>query len=111
MEVGDGSIKTIALRGVKDNLAKAGVCISPQCVPGRSWMLSEKGRQLAEASIPVFLDDLDRTILSALALTPMRQLALSRRLETCSLTTKRRTGLLISHGLVETGRRQAFRDH
>jgi hypothetical protein len=90
-------------------LAKAGVCISPQCIPGRSWMLSQKGRQFAKASNPVFLDDLDHAILSALAVTPLRQLALSRRLETCSLTIKRRTGLLISRGLVrQAAPRQPF---
>jgi hypothetical protein len=89
-------------------LADAGFCIGPKCDARARWELSQKGRQLAQASNPVFLDDLDRTILSALALTPLRQLALSRRLETCSLTTKRRTGLLISHGLVRQGAAKRF---
>ena len=46
------------------------------------------------------IDDLDRQLLTALALTPKRQLQLVREVETCSLTIKRRTGLLIERGLV-----------
>lgn len=97
-----------ALTGVREprvssrltKLAKHDLTQSPQCVPGRSWMLTQAGKALAMNGQPL-IDDLDRSILRALALAPKRAIALKLRLETCSLTIKRRTGLLIERGLIE----------
>jgi DNA-binding MarR family transcriptional regulator len=80
-------------------LAERGLTASPMCVPGRAWALTEEGRKLAEAGSRGPLDDLDRQVLRLIALAPMRQLQLVRETETCSLTIKRRTGLLIGRGL------------
>jgi hypothetical protein len=58
------------------------------------------------------IDDLDRDILTIIARAPVRQLALARRLGVCSLTAKRRLGLLIERGLVSrTDGRYAITDH
>jgi hypothetical protein len=80
-------------------LATKGLALSPMCVPGRSWALTAKGRELAARTI-VVLDDRDHDILRIIALAPKRQLQLARETETCSLTIKRRAGLLAERGLV-----------
>lgn len=79
-------------------LAERGLTVSPQCVPGRAWALTAQGRAVVLAGRPL-LDDLDRDILRALALTGMGVMKLSRRLGTCPLTVKRQLGLLTARGL------------
>jgi hypothetical protein len=80
--------------------AAAGFAASPMCVPGRSWCLTGAGKALAMNGQPL-IDELDRDILTIIARAPVRQLALARRLGVCSLTAKRRLGLLIAQGLAD----------
>ena len=104
-----------ALTGVRESrvssrltkLAKHDLTQSPQCVPGRSWMLTQAGKALAMNGQPL-IDDLDRSILRALALAPKRAIVLKLHLETCSLTIKRRTGLLIERGLLRRDAAKRF---
>ena len=63
--IGEGRISTKLGR-----LASRGLAESPQCVPGRSWALTEAGREIVQGEKPL-IDDLDRDILRALARTPM----------------------------------------
>jgi DNA-binding Lrp family transcriptional regulator len=79
-------------------LSEQGLCHGPMCVPGRAWALSQAGRALAAAALPV-LDNRDRDLLAALALTGMGTLKLARRVGTCPLTVKRRLYSLIERGL------------
>ena len=81
-------------------LAGRGLAESPKCCPDRSWALTARGCELVAAALPP-LDDLDRTILSMLSRSAMRQLALARRVGVCSLTAKRRLQILIGRGMVE----------
>ena len=81
-------------------LADMGLTCGPKCDARARWDLTQAGKALAMNGQPL-LDDLDRSILRALALAPKRAIALKLRLEACSLTIKRRTGLLIERGLIE----------
>src|ERR1700722_447774 len=81
-----------------NRLASRGLAQSPMCVPGRSWMLTDQGRAVAIAERPL-IDDLDRDILAALALTAMGVMKLSRRVAVCAMTIRRRLGLLTGRGL------------
>ena len=47
------------------------------------------------------IDDTGRDILTIMARAPVRQLELARRLGICSLTAKRRLGMLIEQGLID----------
>ncbi len=80
-----------------NRLAEKGLAQSPQCTPGRSWCLTAQGLELARSERPL-LDDLDRRVLEALRI-PMGYAKLSRRLEICQLTAKRRVNLLVRRGL------------
>ena len=82
-------------------LEREGLTCSPKCQAHIRWQLSQVGRELAASANPVVIDDLDRSILGALARTPMRQLQLGRAAGCCSLTAKRRLSALTQHGLVE----------
>ena len=92
--IGEGRISTKLGR-----LASRGLAESPQCVPGRSWALTEAGREIVQGEKPL-IDDLDRDILRALARTPMGPVKLARRLEVCPMTIRRRANLLAERGLV-----------
>lgn len=81
-------------------LSRRGLAESPMCCPTKAWCLTDAGRAIAQVSVPLLLDGLDRSILSALALAPKRQLALVGALGCCSLTIKRRASLLAQRGLV-----------
>ena len=80
-------------------LAVQGLATSPQCVPGRSWMLTDQGRAVAMEERPL-LDDADRQILAVLHCSPMGHVRLSRRIGVCLLTAKRRASFLAERGLV-----------
>lgn len=80
-------------------LEAGNLACSPKCDARRRWELSQAGRELAGAGGPV-VDKVDKRILAALARSPMRQLQLARAVDVCSLTAKRRLGLLVSRGLV-----------
>jgi hypothetical protein len=81
-------------------LAERGLTESPQCVPGRSWCLTGAGKTVAMNGQPL-IDDTARDILAIIARAPVRQLELARRLGVCSLTAKRRLGVLIAQGLAD----------
>jgi hypothetical protein len=82
-------------------LADAGLCIGPRCDSRARWDLSERGRELAASTDPVvLLDDRDRQVLAALALTSMGTMKLARRVEVCPMTIRRRVRLLVERGLV-----------
>jgi predicted transcriptional regulator len=83
-------------------LAEQGLAVSPMCIPTRYWALTEKGRALAAAASVVILDHLDRQVLTMLVLAPMRQGQLASQVGCCTLTAKRRLGLLVSRGLAKT---------
>lgn len=78
------------------------------CVPGRAWALTEKGHALAQRDAVVILDDLDKQVLTTLALAAMRQMQLAAQIGCCSLTAKRRLGLLVSRGLAKTDERHRY---
>lgn len=80
-------------------LAERGLAQSPMCVPGRSWMLTGQGREIAMTAKPL-LDDLDRQVLAVLRSAPMGPVRLARRLEVCLLTAKRRARWMAERGLV-----------
>ncbi len=81
-------------------LRAQGLTCGPACNQRRRWNLTPAGRALAAASVPV-IDDLDQRILGEIALSPLRQLALARRVGCCSLTAKRRLRWLTQRGMVE----------
>ncbi len=90
-------------------LASQGFCVGPRCNARKRWDLTPAGRAHAAAAAPVILDNLDKRILVALALAPLRLMALALRIETCPLTAKRRVNLLIARSLVsEAGGRFAI---
>jgi Mn-dependent DtxR family transcriptional regulator len=91
-----------------NKLAARDLVTSPMCVPGRSWCLSPAGRELALSANPVVLDDRDRQVLAALALTSMGTVKLARRVEVCPMTIRRRVRLLVEHGLVFADARRFF---
>jgi Mn-dependent DtxR family transcriptional regulator len=108
-EAPHASIATLsALTGVRESrvssrltkLAKHDLTQSPQCVPGRSWMLTQAGKALAMNGQPL-LDDLDRELLVAVARTPSRLTALKRQIGVCALTIRRRVDRLAERGLIE----------
>jgi hypothetical protein len=88
-------------------LAKRDLACGPQCCPGRSWHLTDQGQAIAGRERPL-LDDLDRDILQALAVTSMGVTKLSRRAEVALLTAKRRINLLTGRGLVFADPRRFF---
>jgi hypothetical protein len=73
-------------------LADAGLTCGPKCDARARWDLTPAGRELALSANPVvLLDDLDRQVLTALALAPKRQLQLVREVEVCSQTINTKT--------------------
>jgi hypothetical protein len=80
-------------------LAAKGLAASPMCIPGRAWALTAKGQAVATGERPL-IDDLDRKVLAALALTSMGSVKLARRVEICPPTIRRRARLLVERGLV-----------
>jgi hypothetical protein len=92
--IGEGRISTKL-----GKLAERGLAQSPMCVQGRSWALTDQGREIAVAERPL-IDDLDKQVLAVLRSAPMGPVRLSRRLEVCLLTAKRRVCLLAERGLV-----------
>jgi predicted ArsR family transcriptional regulator len=56
----------------------------------------------------VVLDDRDRKVLAALALTSMGTMKLARRVEVCPMTIRRRVRLLVERGLVFADPRKFF---
>ena len=90
--------------------AATGLAASPMCVPGRSWCLTGAGKVIAMNGQPL-IDDLDRELLVAVALSPLSQMALKRRIEVCRLTVRRRVDALIARALVsQTAGRYAITD-
>jgi DNA-binding Lrp family transcriptional regulator len=89
-------------------LERQGLTEGPQCCPNRSWVLTAQGRELALSANPVVLDDLDRQVLAALALTSMGTVKLARRVEVCPMTIRRRVRLLAQQGLVFADPRKFF---
>ena len=81
-------------------LADMGLTCGPKCDARARWDLTPAGRAVAQASAPI-LDDTDKQLLTTLVLKPTRQLELVRRTGLCSLTVKRRLGLLIERGLAK----------
>jgi predicted transcriptional regulator len=81
-------------------LADAGLCVGPKCDARARWDLTPAGKALAAAANPVVLDDLDRQVLAALALTAMGTVKLARRVEVCPMTIRRRVRSLVENGLV-----------
>jgi hypothetical protein len=86
-------------------LAAAGLTCGPMCNARQRWNLTPAGQALVaraeDASIPVILDDTDRRILGALALSPVRLMTLARLLGICRLTARRRLDRLMAQKLVE----------
>ena len=79
-------------------LADMGFCVGPKCDARARWDLTPQGRALAASAIPP-LDNLDKRILAALVVVPMRLMALAHRIEVCRLTMRRRIEGLIERGL------------
>ena len=75
-------------------LEAQGLTCSPKCQAHIRWQLSQTGKALAMNGQPL-IDDTGRDILTIMARAPVRQLELARRLGVCSLTAKRRLGMLI----------------
>jgi DNA-binding Lrp family transcriptional regulator len=88
-------------------LEKRGLTCSPKCQARLRWDLTERGRALATTERPL-IDDLDRRVLAALAVTAMGTLKLARRVEVCPMTIKRRVRLLVERGLVLSDPRRFF---
>jgi DNA-binding IclR family transcriptional regulator len=90
-------------------LADRGLCVGPKCDARARWDLTPAGRELALSANPVVvLDDLDRQVLAALALTSMGTVKLARRVEVCPMTIRRRVRLLAQQGLVFADPRKFF---
>jgi DNA-binding Lrp family transcriptional regulator len=81
-------------------LEAQGLTCSPKCQAHIRWQLSQTGKALAMNGQPL-IDDTGRDILTIIARAPVRQLELARRLGVCSLTAKRRLGMLIEQGLID----------
>ena len=69
--------------------------------------MTARGSELAATGRPA-LDDLDQEVLAALAVTSMGVMKLSRRIEVCPMTVKRRARLLVERGLVFADPRRFF---
>ena len=91
-------------------LTAAGLTISPQCCPGRSWMSSPKGRAAIEAASPV-IDQRDRDILTIIARSPTKLMSISKQTGFCALTIRRRADRLIAQGVDRSRRTPSLRDH
>ena len=81
-------------------LSDRGLTCGPKCDARARWDLTAQGRAFAAAALPL-IDDTGRDILTIIARAPVRQLELARRLGVCSLTAKRRLGMLIGQGLAD----------
>jgi hypothetical protein len=81
-------------------LADMGFCVGPKCDARARWDLTPAGKALAASATPP-LDDFDRDILMIIVRSPAKLMALAHRIGSCSLTAKRRLGLLIERGLAE----------
>ena len=91
-------------------LARKGLTISPQCVPGRAWALTGAGKALVNGQ--PLIDDRDKGILMACARAAHGLMALVRVTGSCRLTMRRRIDRLIERGLIETqDGRYAITDH
>ena len=82
-------------------LEASALACGPHCDHRKRWDLSAQGREAAAAANPLVLDDLDKRILTALV-SPMRLMALARRIEICRLTARRRIDRLVERGLAAT---------
>ena len=80
-------------------LADMGFCVGPKCDARARWDLTPQGRALAASAIPP-LDNLDKHILAALVVVPMRLMALAHRIEVCRLTMRRRIDRLVEQKLM-----------
>jgi hypothetical protein len=90
-------------------LADRGLCVGPKCDARARWDLTPAGKALAAQASVVLLDDRDRQVLAALALTSMGVSKLARRVEVCPPTTiRRRVRLLVERGLVLADPRKFF---
>ena len=107
-EAPDASIaKLSALTGVGESrvstrltkLAERDLTQSPMCVPGRSWCLTAQGRVVAISGQPL-LDQRDRDILTIIARSPAKLMALAQVTGSCRLTARRRIDALVERGLV-----------
>jgi Mn-dependent DtxR family transcriptional regulator len=90
-------------------LERRGLVCGPHCNARRRWNLTAQGEALAASANPVVLDDRDRQVLAALALTSMGTVKLARRVEVCPPTIRRRVRLLVERGLVFADPRKFFR--
>jgi hypothetical protein len=82
-------------------VAARGLTQSPQCAPGRSWLLTAAGRELVMSDAPVVLDELDRDLLRSVARSPVRPARLAAETGVCNLTVRRRLNALAANGMVE----------
>jgi hypothetical protein len=89
-------------------LSDLGLTCGPKCDARARWDLTPAGQALAATAQPVILDDRDRQVLAALALTGMGVMKLSRRIGVCPLTVKRRARLLAQRGLLIADPRRFF---
>jgi Mn-dependent DtxR family transcriptional regulator len=89
-------------------LERSGLVCGPHCNARRRWNLTAQGEALASSANPVVLDDRDRQVLAALALTSMGTVKLARRVEVCPMTIRRRVRLLVERGLVFADPRKFF---
>ena len=89
-------------------LERRGLVCGPHCNARRRWNLTAQGEALAASANPVVLDDRDRQVLAALALTSMGTVKLARRVEVCPMTIRRRVRLLVERGLVFADPRKFF---
>jgi DNA-binding transcriptional regulator GbsR (MarR family) len=92
-----------------NKLQTQGLALSPQCVPGRSWCLSQAGRAAVQAGHPVVvLDQRDCDILRIIARALAGIVAIARRVEVCNLTARRRADLLVAQKLAKADERRRY---
>ena len=89
-------------------LADAGFCVSPMCVPGRAWALTDAGRKLATSANPMVIDDLDRAVLRVIARSPSRLVAVAQQVEVCHFTARRRLDRLAEHGMAKADEHRRY---
>jgi hypothetical protein len=89
-------------------LADRGLCVGPKCDARARWDLTPAGKALAAVANPVVLDDRDRQVLAALAVTAMGVSKLARRVGICPMTVKRRLHILAERGLAYADPRKFF---